>query len=75
MKLISDIVRDKIIKAREQNKTKITLTDHEACELWAALESVELDAIIMKRNVKQALDAGFKNLDRHLRALKGGPYK
>lgn len=75
MKQISDVVRDKIIKARSQNKTKITLTDHEACDLWSALKSVESDVAMMKRNVEQALGDGFKDLDRHLKALKGGPVK
>jgi len=66
----SDIVRDKIIQAREAGKKVITLTDSEACDLWLTLIAVESDISALKRDVSRVLGVSFRNLEGQLTASK-----
>lgn len=66
----SDIVRDKIIKARESGKKTIILTDSEACDLWSTLVNVESDIKALELNINQVLEQSFRNLKRRLKVSK-----
>jgi len=75
-KKISDIVRDKIVEARAKNpdagmnELTITITDHEACELWSMLSSVEGEIRQFKYDLKVLIAERFEELDRHIIAAK-----
>lgn len=69
-KQISDIVRDKIIRARSKNKTPITLTDQEACEIWSALTSVEAEVHKLKSIEFKAMKERFARIEKELEVSK-----
>lgn len=59
-KELSDIVRDKIIKARKGRSDSllskgIHLTDEEASELWSRLSDVEAKVYFLRENFKKSI--------------------
>ncbi len=75
-KQISDILRDKVVKARAKHPEKsmdeleITLTDREACEIWSKLSDIEADVSKFENYLKKLIKEYFADLKRHLAASK-----
>ncbi len=69
-KQISDIVRDKIVKSRAKGEKGIVLTDHEACEIWCALSSVEADVSNFKHALTVLMKKKFGHIESSLKKSK-----
>ena len=69
-KQISDIVRDKIVRSRAKGKKSIVLTDHEACEIWSALSSVEADVYNFKYELTVLMKKRFGHIENSLNESK-----
>ena len=66
----SDIVRDKIIKARSKGERSIVLTDEEACEIWSSLLSVEVEVYNLKKNTMKSFQESYSKLEKYLKVAK-----
>jgi len=74
-KQISDIIRDKIVKARkgrsDASESKgIFLTDNEACNLWVRLTSVEAEISMLEDNIIGETKESSKRVKNALSAAK-----
>lgn len=69
-KELSDIVRDKIVKSRAKGEEGIVLTDHEACEIWSALSSVEADVHNFKYELTVLMQKRFGHIENSLKKSK-----
>jgi hypothetical protein len=71
---ISDIVRDKIIEAREGGTTingnSVILTDEEACDIWSALSTLEAEVHMIKNQEFRALKERLQRMQNALKAVK-----
>jgi len=70
----SDIVRDRIIEARDGGSgdigNKVILTDDEACDIWSALSRLETEVRMMKSQEFKALQDRFHRIQETLKAAK-----
>ena len=74
-KRISDIVRDKMLKARGGRTdaslgNPVILTDSDACDLWSALSSIEAEVSMLKSVEFRALKERFSKIDKYLHVAK-----